>query len=223
MTAPSTDRWANTWGAKLRRRGLYLFPTTWNAGMYEIGGSRQIRGPDDLHGFKIRTPQSKITVDLFKTLGASPTPVGFDEVYTALQTKLIDGESAPVTTIAAARFNEINKYISLTRITIGQRAVWLNPRTPYGDIGKAFRPTCRAIISRNNTKYALACAQGSSSALNPALLTREARSPGSHLQSSGAGRVSRAGRLGSYFDEAAKIVGSRAIDLLQTSLGRKLT
>ena len=103
-------------------KGIHLFPTMWDSGMRVIGsGPRPIHVPDDLRGFKIRAVEASITVELFRALGASPTPLSPPEVYPALQTKLVDGEDAPMVTIETARWFEANKYISLTNHRWGRR------------------------------------------------------------------------------------------------------
>src|SRR6202035_4959644 len=67
-------------------KGIYPLRTVWQAGMFHIAsGSHPIRTPDDLHGFKLRVVESRIQIDLFKGLGATPTPLSFGEIYTALQ------------------------------------------------------------------------------------------------------------------------------------------
>ncbi len=71
----------------------------------------------DLAGLKMRTPPSRITLDLFRTLGANPTPLDFAEAYTALQTHLVDGTELPLTTIATSRFYEVQKYLSIANHT----------------------------------------------------------------------------------------------------------
>src|SRR5262249_54067448 len=83
-------------GTYLRRevaaKGLYGFRQQWASGMFQIGSNTHpIRTPDDLSGFKVRIADSKIFVDLFKELGATPVQISLVETYTALQTKVVDG------------------------------------------------------------------------------------------------------------------------------------
>jgi tripartite ATP-independent transporter DctP family solute receptor len=106
-------------GAYLRKaimdRGIFAFPRVFNFGMREItASSHPIRTASDLAGFKIRTPPAPIAVDLWKTLGASPTPIVFPELYLALQTKIVDGQETPYSTIEITRFFEVQKYLSVT-------------------------------------------------------------------------------------------------------------
>jgi len=76
---------------------------------------RPITKPDDLRGLKIRVPNNKLYVEFFKVMGADPTPMNFNEVYTALQLKTIDGQENPVEVPLANKFYEVQPHISLTQ------------------------------------------------------------------------------------------------------------
>jgi tripartite ATP-independent transporter DctP family solute receptor len=109
-------------GAYLRKlilaKGIFAFPRVFNFGMREVtASSHPIRNAADFAGFKIRTPPAPISVDLFKTLGASPTPIVFPELYLALQTKVVDGQETPFSTIDISNFHEVQKYLSVTNHT----------------------------------------------------------------------------------------------------------
>ena len=87
----------------------------WENGFRHItNNSRPIDKPEDLSGLKIRTPNSSWRVAMFKEYGANPTPMAFSEVFVALQTGVIDGQENPLTNIAAAKFEEVQDYLSLT-------------------------------------------------------------------------------------------------------------
>jgi tripartite ATP-independent transporter DctP family solute receptor len=106
-------------GAYLRKlimdKGIFAMPRVFNFGMRQVtSSSHPIRSAADFAGFKIRTPPAPISVDLFKTLGASPTPIQFPELYLALQTKIVDGQETPYSTIDVSKFNEVQKYLSVT-------------------------------------------------------------------------------------------------------------
>jgi TRAP-type C4-dicarboxylate transport system substrate-binding protein len=73
-----------------------------------------VRTPEDLRGMKLRVPAAPMLSSLFTALGASPTPINFNEVYSALQTKLVEGQENPLAIIATARLYEVQKYCSLT-------------------------------------------------------------------------------------------------------------
>ena len=70
--------------------------------------------PEDLAGLKIRTMENPIHIATFKAWGANPTPISFGELYTALQQKTVDAEENPIPLIYTSKFNEVQKYCSLT-------------------------------------------------------------------------------------------------------------
>jgi len=101
--------------ADIVKAGLHVFDKIWDNGFRQITTStKPIVTPDDLNGLKIRVPVSPIEVSLFKALGATPTALAFAEVYTALQTHLVDGQENPLTIIENGKIYEVQKYLSLT-------------------------------------------------------------------------------------------------------------
>lgn len=88
----------------------------WENGFRNITNSKKpINTPDDLKGLKIRTMQNPIHLESFKTWGANPVPLPFNEVFTALEQKVIDGQENPNTLIYDASFYEAQKYLTITR------------------------------------------------------------------------------------------------------------
>jgi tripartite ATP-independent transporter DctP family solute receptor len=83
-------------------------------GLRHVTANKPVRQPDDLHGLHIRMPQSEVMVSAFKLLGANPEPLPFPELYEALRIGRFEAEENPVPTILAARFNEVQKCLSLT-------------------------------------------------------------------------------------------------------------
>ena len=75
---------------------------------------KDVKTPADLAGVKLRMPGSDTWLFLGQALGASPLPVAFGEIYTALQTGAIDGQDNPLPTVRAAKFYEVTKQIVLT-------------------------------------------------------------------------------------------------------------
>jgi C4-dicarboxylate-binding protein DctP len=74
---------------------------------------RTIRKPEDMRGLKIRTMENPAHMAIVRALGASPTPMAFNEVYTGLQQKTIDGQENPISLIVSMRFYEVQKYLTL--------------------------------------------------------------------------------------------------------------
>ena len=87
----------------------------WDNGFRHITNSkRPIYVPKDLQGLKIRTPEDKMTISIFKALGANPQPLAFGELYMALSQGLFDGQENPIVNIYASKLYEVQKYLSLT-------------------------------------------------------------------------------------------------------------
>lgn len=87
----------------------------WDHGFRHITMStKPINAVQDLQGVKLRVPATPVLQQTFKALGASPTTIGIGEVYTALQTKVVDGQENGLAILEAQRFYEVQKYCSLT-------------------------------------------------------------------------------------------------------------
>lgn len=108
---------------KLRDTGL-IGLCYWENGFRHVTNSRRpIKTVDDFKGLKIRTIQNPVFVDAFNTLGSNATPMAFTEVYSALETKAIDGQETPYSSIYTSRFFEVQKYVSETRHIYGAAVV----------------------------------------------------------------------------------------------------
>ena len=93
----------------------YKVLAVWENGFRHItNNARPINVPADLDGVKLRTPKGKWRVKMFQAYGANPTPLAFSEVFVALQTGVMDGQENPFAQIHSAKFNEVQKYLSLT-------------------------------------------------------------------------------------------------------------
>jgi len=98
----------------VEKKGLKVI-AVWENGYRHITNSkRPINTPDDLKGIKLRVPEGKWRVKMFQAYGANPSPMKFSEVFTALQTGVMDGQENPFTQITSAKFQEVQKFISLT-------------------------------------------------------------------------------------------------------------
>lgn len=95
--------------------GMYVFPKIWDNGFRQItSGAAPINSPVDLKGFKIRVPVMAIEVSLFEAYGAAPTGINIKEAYSALQTRLVDGQENPLSIIYNWKFYEVQKYCAIT-------------------------------------------------------------------------------------------------------------
>jgi TRAP-type transport system periplasmic protein len=94
-----------------------------------ITRSRNVTEPGQLAGLKIRTIQSPIYVKAVELMGASPTPMAFGEVYTSLQTGVIDGYEHDASTTLQQRFYEVARYMARTRHIAGVVGLWASTAT----------------------------------------------------------------------------------------------
>jgi tripartite ATP-independent transporter DctP family solute receptor len=101
--------------AQIAKTPILAISKVWDNGFRQVTSStREIKTPDDLKGFKIRVPPAPILTSLFRALDAGPAPINFNELYSALQTKVVDGQENPLPIIATTRLYEVQKTCSLT-------------------------------------------------------------------------------------------------------------
>jgi tripartite ATP-independent transporter DctP family solute receptor len=109
----------------------------WENGFRNLTNSKKpVAKVEDFDGIKVRVMQNNIFLDTFKTLGTNAVPMAFGEVFTALETKTIDGQENPFVTIETSKFNEVQKYLSVTRhaytpfLVLYSKKLWdqLNPQ-----------------------------------------------------------------------------------------------
>lgn len=97
------------------KTGLHSFDRILDNGFRNITTStKPINTAADLQGFKIRVPVSPLWTSMFKAFGAAPTGINFSEVYSALQTKVVEGQENPLAIIEIAKLFEVQKYVSMT-------------------------------------------------------------------------------------------------------------
>lgn len=100
---------------KLEEAGLVNL-AYWENGFRNLTNSKKpVAKAEDFEGIKLRVMQNNIFLDTFRTLGTNAVPMAFPEVFTALETKTIDGQENPFVTIETSKFNEVQKYLSVTR------------------------------------------------------------------------------------------------------------
>ncbi len=108
-------------------------------------GRRPVARLEDFKGLKIRTIQNAVFVDVFNTLGANATPMPFTEVYTALESRAIDGQETPYTNIHGNRFYEVQKHVSNTGHIYGGAVMLVSKKfwdTLSGDERTVMREAC---------------------------------------------------------------------------------
>lgn len=116
---------------QIEKTGLVAPVKFWDNGFRQITSStREIRTPQDLNGFKIRVPPAPMLTSVFKSLNAGATPINFNELYSALQTKVVEGQENPLAIIASTRLYEVQKSCSMTGhvwdgyVILGNRRAW---------------------------------------------------------------------------------------------------
>lgn len=95
-------------------RGMITLAIWENGIRHMTNNARPIKEPADMKGLKFRVMEQPVYIEMMKSLGASPTPMAMSELYTALQKGVIDGQENPLGHIATKRFNEVQKYLSLS-------------------------------------------------------------------------------------------------------------
>jgi len=142
-------------GAHIRgligKANLIVQDKIWNNGFRQITTStKPIKTPADLQGMKIRVPGGRLWISLFKSLSAAPASISFNEVYSSLQTKVVDGQENALAVVDAAKLYEVQKYCSMTNHMwdgywlLGNKTAW-----------EKMPPTVRDIVSKHLNAGAL--------------------------------------------------------------------
>ena len=120
---------------------MFVFEKMYDNGFRQMTSStRPIEKPADLKGLPIRVPPSPLSTSLFKAFGAAPQSISFGEVYTALQTKLVEAQENPLSLVETAKFYEVQKYVSMTNHMwdgfwiLANRASWGRLPKPMQDV-----------------------------------------------------------------------------------------
>ncbi|MEH2541420.1 MULTISPECIES: TRAP transporter substrate-binding protein [unclassified Bradyrhizobium] len=101
--------------AAMAKVGLHAFEKMWDNGFRQItSGARPIETAKDMDGLKIRVPVSPLSISMFKALAASPTSLQFSEVYSSLQTRIVDAQENPLPIIQVAKLYEVQKYCAIS-------------------------------------------------------------------------------------------------------------
>jgi len=100
--------------AAIVKANLHVYDNVWDNGFREITSYKPIQQPGDLQGLKIRVPVSPMLLSIFKSLGSSPTPINFNELYSALQTKVVEAQENPLALINNSKLYEVQKNCALT-------------------------------------------------------------------------------------------------------------
>jgi TRAP-type transport system periplasmic protein len=99
---------------KFEPKGFKALAWGENGVRHMTNSKRAVNSPDDLKGLKMRTMENPVHVAAYKGFGIVPTPMAFPEVFTALQQGTVDGQENPLSVIMAAKFDQVQKHLSLT-------------------------------------------------------------------------------------------------------------
>jgi tripartite ATP-independent transporter DctP family solute receptor len=130
---------------QINKANLVVMDRIWDNGFRQITSStKPMNTAADLNNFKIRVPVSPMWTSMFKGLGAAPTSINFAEVYSALQTKVVDGQENPLAIIDTAKLYEVQKYCAMTNHMwdgfwfLGNRRAW-----------EKLPPDLRAVVAKH--------------------------------------------------------------------------
>lgn len=114
MKAVQAELGDSVFNAAAEAKGYKILSYFENGFRHITNNTRPVNVPEDLAGIKLRTPKGEWRVKMFQLYGANPTPMAFSEVFTALKTGVIDGQENPYAQIWSAKFQEVQKYLSIT-------------------------------------------------------------------------------------------------------------
>ena len=136
----------------LKGRGLRIL-TVFYYGRRHLTANKPVMRPDEMKGFKLRTPQVAVIMEMAKAWGATPTPMNISELYMALKTGVVDGQENPTPTINGFKFYEAQKYLMLTEHIITPLPMIINERVWRGlspDTQKIFMAAAEEARELNN-------------------------------------------------------------------------
>lgn len=143
---------------KINENQLVGLAWTENGFRHVTNSQRPVRTPEDLDGLKLRTMENRVHMEAFSEMGASPTPMAFPELFTALQQGVVDGQENPVTVITASKFWEVQGHVSLTGHVYSPAVVLASPilmdglteeqRGWFYEAAKASAAATRAEVNR---------------------------------------------------------------------------
>ena len=135
----------------IAKTGLVVTDKIFDNGFRHITAQKPVNLPADLAGMKIRVPVSPLLLSLFKSLGAASTPINFNELYSALQTKVVEGQENPLTLINNSKLYEVQKHCAMTGHTWDGYWMVANKRSM-----EALPAPLRAIVMKHLDAAAMA-------------------------------------------------------------------
>lgn len=125
-----------------KKTGMKIIAVGQNGTRHFTNSKRPIHSPADMKGLKFRVMQSPIYVKMVEAMGAAATPLASGEIYTACQTGVVDGQENPIWNIAANKWNEVQKYITLDGHTWSENFVMINSKF-FDKLPKQYQQTVK--------------------------------------------------------------------------------
>ncbi|GLI50741.1 C4-dicarboxylate ABC transporter [Tepidanaerobacter syntrophicus] len=126
---------------KAEEKGIKVLALDYCFGFRHIVANKPVKTPEDLKGVKLRVPKSDLWIDTLTAMGATPVPMAWSEVYSALQQGVIDGLETSISDVAANQLQEIVKHISLTGHFCGTTCIALS-----NEVWKTLTPEQQKIM-----------------------------------------------------------------------------
>ncbi len=197
--------------AELAKLNIIAFRGMWEAGFRQVTtASKPIHAPEDLAGLKIRTAIGPMWIDLFRSLGAAPTPIGGPELYTSLQTHVVDGQESEYAFVELLHLAEVEKYVAVTNHMFTAFYLAAN-----GDAFKALPENVQRIVA-THAEVAAARVRADAAALNLAVPDKLRRRG---MQFTSVDPAAARRQLASYYSRWQKTFGPTAWSILESYSG----
>ncbi len=197
---------------EIEAKGIGVVGKYLDNGFRQITSSKgAIHSVDDIQGMKVRVPPGKLWIDVFKTFGTEPVGMNWNEVYTALQTHIVDGQENPYQIIETSKIYEVQKYLSVTNHMWGGYWVIANQ-----DAWKALGPD-QAIVNHHMLEYA-DMQRRDTAALNAALADKLGRQGLAFTPNPNVGSFKA--KLGDFYTRWKAEYGDKAWGLLEQYTGK---
>ncbi|MBV8423724.1 MAG: TRAP transporter substrate-binding protein [Candidatus Eremiobacteraeota bacterium] len=134
----------------IEAKGIHCIPHPYDNGMRHITANKPVHTAADVEGLKIRVPASALFVDMWKTIGASPTPINVSELYSALQTHIVEAEENALINIEQSKLYEVQKTLNFSGHAWS--CWWMLANR---DAWNALGPDIQGVVTRNMAKYAI--------------------------------------------------------------------
>lgn len=141
--------------AKFDSKGFKALAWGENGVRHMTNSKRAVNGPADLKGLKMRTMENPVHVAAYKGFGIVTTPMAFPEVFTALQQGTVDGQENPLSVIMAAKFDQVQKYLTLTG-HVYSPCIFLMTKATFDKLGPAdktaFLEAAKVAVKANRAR-----------------------------------------------------------------------